>query len=142
MANLPPIPPTREVKSIPALGQPIHIDDLIPGRKYSYTKSYNGNVINHIGVFHSKNNNNIQQYIFKNVYRIEPNMNMDLGQVTYATEPYPTNFVEIPNLDIQPIIGPNAIRPPPAIPGGRSRKTKNRKSKKRTNRRRRGTRKH
>jgi len=86
MANIPPTQPVRQTQSIPALNQPmtIHIDDLIPGRKYSYTTTTpTGLVYGYEGIFYKQilDHNNRPQYLFKDVYARGVN-NIYLGQKT------------------------------------------------------------
>ncbi len=143
MADLPPIPPTRDIVSIPDITQPMitHISKLLPGRKYSYTKSNSGIDRQYEGIFYKQtlDYQNPPQYVFNDVIYHGPNINLFLGSKTYGYGHYPTNFIEIPMLNVPPVIGTKYIEPVPRtrLPrGGKFKKTKRRR------RRGRGTRKH
>ena len=154
MNNLPLAPPpvlhSRKEHPIPKIGQPMttNIDDLKPGRKYSYKRVLNnGDVRNYEGIYKSQryDNKNRPLYLFDEIHYVGDGINMYLGHNEYFSGNYPTDFVEIPKLTVESLKGTKRVEPVSRsrVPhGGKSRKTKNRKSKKRTNKRRRGTRKH
>jgi hypothetical protein len=139
-STLPSLPSASESRS--TVPSTVDIKNLIKGKKYFYKQNKNGKDEEFVGVFYSSylDNPKNPQYIFRSVYKKEDNGKFSpYGNVTYAAEPYPTNFIEETKS-----IADNSIIPPAPPKGGRFRKTKNRKTKNRKtkNYRRRGTRKH